>query len=347
MICNENIYNNKVLNENPISFIFKPYVPEIFKVLELKSYRKEVSETNHRIPDFIIIGAPKSGTTALWHFLNQHWGIYMSPNKEPRFFTRLKGDMETTIKGDGPRLSGNYDKGLQWYGSLFEQAHAGQKTGEASSVYFCNEDSPQLIFDHNPCIKLILMLRHPVTRLYSHYWQEHKLGFNFPSFEQMVQENHPRLRYYKRVSHYRTHLTRWFKFFSREQLRIVIQEEFESDPVTHFEKILEFLDSEQVDVNLDKRYNEQVTPKNRKLALMLRLMKLIKVQGFIPNSVLDPLNKIRKKLVRANATPFAYPQMSTDLFNLFLEEYEEDMQFVEAVLDRQVTSWNTIPVAIK
>jgi hypothetical protein len=145
-----------------------------------------MSKKTLSIPDFIIAGAPKCGTTALASFLNEHPGVCMCYIKEPRFFTKMKGDMETTITGDGPRLSGTFDNGYEWYASLFKNALEGQKTGEASTVYFANADSAKLIYDHNPNMKLILMLRHPVKRLYSHYWQEYKLGFNFPSFEQMV-----------------------------------------------------------------------------------------------------------------------------------------------------------------
>ena len=69
------------------------------------------NEQTH-IPDFIIAGAPKCGTTALAFFLSEHPNVCISRIKEPRFFTKLKGDMEKTITGDGPRLSGNYEKGF-------------------------------------------------------------------------------------------------------------------------------------------------------------------------------------------------------------------------------------------
>ena len=77
-------------------------------------------EEKYNIPDFIIAGAPKCGTTALAFFLSEHPGVCISRIKEPRFFTGIKGDMEKTIAGDGPRLSGNYEKGFKWYSSLFE-----------------------------------------------------------------------------------------------------------------------------------------------------------------------------------------------------------------------------------
>ena len=293
-----------------------------------------------KMPGFIIIGAPKCGTTALWHFLNQHPGVCMSENKEPRFFSQVNGSMEKKITGDGPRLGGTFNKGYKWYTSLFKNYKKGQLTGEASTIYFATEDSPGLIYSHNPDVKLILMLRHPVKRLYSHYWQEHKLGFNFPSFSEMLKENNPRYRYYKKVSHYKQNLERYFKFFRREQILILIQEEFNEEPEMHLNKVYRFLELPPHKVNVNDRVNEQVTPKNRLLARTLALSKAIHIKEVIPPFVLKPVSRMHKKLVKANAKKFKYPPLHADLFNALAFEYIEDVDFLENLFSRKIKGWD-------
>lgn len=293
----------------------------------------------NNIPDFIIAGAAKCGTTALAQFLSQVPSVYMSENKEPRFFTRLEGNMEKGISGDGPRLSGNYDKGMAWYQKLFEQAKPGQLKAEASTVYFCNEDAAELIYANNPSVKLIFMLRDPAKRVYSHYWQEYKLGFEFPSFEQMMKENNPRLVYYKSISAYKKNLSRFFALFRPEQIHIIIQEEFEKNTEQQFADVLSFLGLEPAKIDLNKRVNEQVAPKNRNVARALTKLQASPLKHLLPGSVLKKAGKLRMKLFKANAKPFKYPPLPKDIADGLKQEFKEDIVFVEQVLGRSIEAW--------
>lgn len=292
------------------------------------------------LPHFIIIGAPKCGTTALWHFLNQHENVCMSKNKEPKFFTAIKGSMEKKITGDGPRTSGNNNKGYTWYSSLFEDCKPGQLTGEASTVYFANEDAADLIYKHNKDIKLILMLRHPVKRLYSHYWQEHKLGFDFPSFTEMYKEGHPRYRYYNRISHYKQNLTRYFNYFNKDQIKIIIQEEFHTDPQKHMNEVYDYLNLNSAIINTNERVNEQVTPKNKNVAFVLMYLKSLKLSRFLPKSIDNRLKKTGIKLIKKNVKPFSYESISDELYNTLSKEFLPDIDFVESVLGRRINFWH-------
>lgn len=292
-----------------------------------------------KIPDFIIAGAAKCGTTALAHFLGEVPGIYISENKEPRFFTAVKGDMEQEILGDGPRLSGNYNKGFEWYEKLFEQATADQLKAEASTVYFCNEDAAKLIYDNNPAVKLIFMLRNPVKRIYSHYWQEYKLGFEFPSFEEMFKTNNQRLIYYKRISGYKKNLQRFFQLFPKEQIHIIIQEEFEKNTEKQFAEVLEFLGLNYTKVDLNKRVNEQIAPKNRNIARALTKLQSSSLRKVLPTGLLKTAGKLRMKLFKANAKPLQYPPLPKEIADELKKEFQEDVYFVEQVLGRKIQSW--------
>lgn len=111
-----------------------------------------------RLPDFIIIGAAKCGTTSLYKKLSQHPKVFMSTPKEPEYFAR--DDI--------------FQKGLDWYAGLFEQAAEWQLCGEASTLYSQTTLFPDTVARmHNavPHAKLIYVLREPVERTYSYYTQ--------------------------------------------------------------------------------------------------------------------------------------------------------------------------------
>lgn len=295
------------------------------------------------IPDFIIIGAPKCGTTALAHFLHQHPDIYISSNKEPRFFTALQGDMEKSITGSGPRLSGNFDKGWAWYTSHFKDASPSQITGEASTVYFANEDAAALIKEHCPNTKIILMLRNPVARIYSHYWQEHKLGFDFPSFEEMLQTNHFRTQYFLCISHYKQHIERYLRYFELNQIMIIIQEHFIESPEISFYNVLDFLQVPHYAINLLERKNEMSTPKSRSMSRLLEHARSIQFDRYMPDKISKSIKKLGIKMIRTNQRRQQYPSLTTDLFHSLIKYYEEDICYLEDLLQTELKVWRTPP----
>jgi hypothetical protein len=247
--------------------------------------------------------------------------------------------MEKTIAGEGPRLSGNYEKGFEWYRSLFANALPDQQTGEASTVYFCNEDAAKLIHKHAPKVKIVFMLRDPVKRLYSHYWQEYKLGFDFPSFEEMVATTNQRFVYYKKISAYKENLMRYLQLFKREQILILIQEEFEKSPTEHFKKVQEFLGLPICDVDLNKRVNDQVAPKNRRIARMLTVIQSSQVKKIIPGGLLIRAAIWRKKLFKANVETFKYPPINETIYKTLKKDFEKDIVFVEELVGRKISEW--------
>ncbi|MFT6073183.1 MAG: hypothetical protein ACJAZ1_000089 [Yoonia sp.] len=111
-----------------------------------------------RLPDFIVIGAAKAGTTSLYALLDQHEDVFMPAVKEPEFFAR----------------DDRYAKGIESYAANFAAAASGQIVGEASTIYSLSPFFPQTasrIKQHLPQAKLIYVLREPVSRAYSYYLQ--------------------------------------------------------------------------------------------------------------------------------------------------------------------------------
>ena len=111
-------------------------------------------------PNFFIVGAPRSGTTFLYHYLNQISGIFMCPVKEPNYFAASINPKRKLIK---PIRS------KEKYLKLFENVENETAIGEASPTYLWDPQAPKLIHEKIPNAKFIFILRNPIERAFSHY----------------------------------------------------------------------------------------------------------------------------------------------------------------------------------
>ena len=116
-------------------------------------------------PNFLIIGAQRCGTTSLYNYLIQHPQIVPSSKKEVHFF-----DL-------------NFHLGQSWYEKHFPEVSDNILTGEASPYYIFHPLCPKRIFDYDPSVKLIVILRNPIDRAYSHYRHIVRLGHEPLKFE--------------------------------------------------------------------------------------------------------------------------------------------------------------------
>lgn len=198
------------------------------------------------LPDFIIIGVQKGGTSTLYEHLKQHPLIKTAIFKEVHYY-----DIQ-------------YGKGKNWYKSFFPlvSKNKGIVYGEASPYYFFHPLVPERIYKDNPHIKLILLLRNPVDRAYSHYQMERRKGReNLKTFEEAVLKETERLRNgYKIISNrkktydynhqiysyisrglYDEQIKRWLKYFKREQILVLKSEDFFASPQHILERVYSFL----------------------------------------------------------------------------------------------------------
>jgi len=152
-------------------------------------------------PDFVIIGAMKCASTTLHEQLAQQPGFFMSTPKEPNFFS------------DVPV----FERGFDWYESLFAGARPDQKRGESSTHYTklpTHPDAAQRLHAYNPALKLVYIMRHPVERLMSHYAHEQgRRGVEVP-IDQAVIDRPEMLDY----GMYFFQLQPYFKLFGRENV---------------------------------------------------------------------------------------------------------------------------------
>lgn len=210
--------------------------------------------TNHvrLMPDFIIIGGARCGTTSLYNYLNKHPSVGPASEKEVHFFDY------------------NYHKGISWYRAHFplvfhsfvSQAR-GQKfiTGESSPYYIFHPLAPERVRQTLPHVKLITLLRNPVDRAYSYYCHARRLGVETLSFEDAIEQEQNRLdgeaekllangRYRSENHQHFSYLARgiyvdqlqiWYRLFPSERMLVIGSEDFYADPLETMTEVLQFL----------------------------------------------------------------------------------------------------------
>jgi hypothetical protein len=201
-----------------------------------------------RIPDTFIIGAPKSGTTSLYVWLRGHPEVFMSPVKEPCYYSR---DLASDNSGNFLRYGTDRDR----YLALFEGAGSAKRLGEASTRYLYSTEAPSLIAADSPDARVIALLRNPVDFIASLH--AHKLAGGTEDLESLEdalkaeadrhagkrvpRDSNPHLATYRDRARFGEQLPRWIETFGRDRVHVMIFEEMVADPARHFREVLEFL----------------------------------------------------------------------------------------------------------
>ena len=211
-------------------------------------------KTHTRVPDFFIVGHAKSGTTALYEMLRNHPQIYMPELKEPWFFAT---DMRPRFK---PAIGGLPPQTLEDYLSLFDGAGAAQRAGEASSSYLWSRTAASGIAGVQPDAKIVAILREPASFLYSLHLQlvqnsvEVKRDLRSAmSLEAARREgkriprrsHRPQMLQYADHVHYVEQLRRYDDLFPREQMLVLIYDDFRRDNEATVRTVLRFLDVDE------------------------------------------------------------------------------------------------------
>jgi hypothetical protein len=205
-----------------------------------------------RLPDFFIVGHPKSGTTALYEMLREHSQIFMPAEKEPWYFS-------TELHDRPPPRPGGIASSLQEYEALFGGARAEQRAGEASALYLWSHTAAERIAAVAPAARIIAILREPTSFLRSLHLQfvqtyvETENDFRKAiSLEQARREGReiPRYSYWPQALLYSEHvryveqLQRFHAAFAPEQVLVLIYDDFRADNEGTVRGVLRFLDAD-------------------------------------------------------------------------------------------------------
>ena len=296
------------------------------------------------LPNFLVIGAGKSGTTSLYHYLKQHPDIYMSPVKEPNFFA---------LEGERPRFRGpEADERInRWsvteigaYEKLFDVAGGEKAIGESSPTSLYYPEAPARIKRYVPEAKLVAVLRDPVSRAYSAYLHtvrsgREKLGFReaLRAEEERIRENWEWIWHYKTVGLYYDQVKRYYDAFGSERVRTYLFEDLSESPVSVSQDIFRFLGVDGSFVpDTSLRHNVSGIPKSKALVALIKRPNPLKsaARAILPE-------KLRKRLSVSLQTRnlSKAPPMPEEARRELVEAYREDVLALQGLIGRDLSGW--------
>lgn len=178
------------------------------------------------LPNFLVIGAHKCGTTSLYQYLRQHPEVFVSPVKETNYFW-WEGQTEDRFSA----------KTRSEYEGLFEAVNGEKAIGEASPQYLNNENSAQRIRRELPGAKLVVSLRNPADRAYSHYLSLLRNGYETRQAVEALQPESLCVQH----GFYYPRLLRYYERFPRERIHVILFDDFVAHPQAIMRRLFEFL----------------------------------------------------------------------------------------------------------
>lgn len=298
------------------------------------------------LPSFLVIGAAKSSTTTIFHYLCKHPKFYnpfkdanyegeLNP-KEPNFFSRDE----------------LYKKGISYYSMMFSQAKPDQICGEATTDYTKYPLYPhtaERISKHLPNVKLIYIMRHPVDRAYSYYVHRNRTDPSLKfqkTFEEFIEE-YPEIL---DASDYMLQINRYLKYFPKESFLFLTMEDLTDNPQITMTQVFNFIDIGDIH-NID--YNEKIIANNAKKQLedsyrseitslfrKIPGMKIIK--NYIPTNIKDGIYNILRKTthgknIKKHYTPI---KMRPETREKLIKRFEIPNKELSEFLNRDLSHWS-------
>lgn len=267
------------------------------------------------LPNFLIIGAPRAGTTWAAKNMMLHPEIFIPKEKELHFFDF------------------NYEKGIAFYENQFQLVKDERAVGEATPDYIYNEAVPALLKEHLPDIKLIAIIRNPIDRLYSRYWHSKAryIANKDLSFEEKIAQK----PLFIEEGFYYDHLLRYYQHYSKDKVLILLFEEIKSQPYEFLKKIYNFLEvdpgfiSPLVEIQINSAKGKKYLAKSMLLWNLQRVMTRLKAYKI--SSAIEKINKNE------------YPEMKLETKKWLVNEiYKVKNQQLESLIGKDLSHWNQI-----
>ena len=299
-------------------------------------------------PDFLIIGAAKSGTVSLYHYLGQHPQIFMCPVNEPNFFALDGFDVDNHFKGPGDRaaVDSHCVQDLAAYKALFEKARPGQRLGESSPLYLYSAHAAERIRYYVPHVRLIAVLRQPTSRAHANFRHYRIAGIEpITRFEQALAAEEARRAQrwgpwpfwsYRDVGNYAEQLQRYYALFDRDQIMVCLYDELRDDAVALLQRMYAFIgvDSQFVP-DTSVQHNVGSRPRARFLHRLMTQSNPFKttIKRALPDR---PRLWLREWLGRLNEERLALDPMLRRQLN---RDYAPGMQRLQALIEQDLTPW--------
>lgn len=234
-------------------------------------------ENKYALPNFIIIGVQKGGTTSLWFNLRKHPGIEMAPNFRSYWWNGKVNKKEIHF------FDSEFNRGAEWYKKQFN--NNGKIQGEATPDYIVDNLYHKRMFSIAPKAKLIITLRDPVTRAHSafnHFLQEEYMShINYSpklSFEEnlIIDEKDQFRNGIIRYGFYMDQIEDLLKYYPRGQILIIISERLKEKPKETYRKLFDFLGAKRIKIEIEPNIGKREYPSPLEENLKKKLYKIYK-----------------------------------------------------------------------
>ncbi|MEZ5014536.1 MAG: sulfotransferase [Chitinophagales bacterium] len=315
-------------------------------------------EVKEKLPTFLIVGAVKAGTTSLHMYLQQHPEVYMSPVKETNFFSDAdmdfahfnldyRQDVSINIEKyiDGPmdkKVHIAHVRTWDLYKKLFRFAADEKALGEVSNSYLYLPSTAKVIHERLPNARIVMILRNPVERLFSQFLMNVRLG-KIAERDLLKELKADAAKAYKGwgVSHlyvevgmYYAQVKRYLDLFPKEQVHIILFDDFKQDPKKAMRDLFGFIGADpDFPVDMETKYNEAGMPRFGKLNYFLTQTGLYTLsKKLVPERLKDRV----KSIFYSGSN---VPKLSAAEREYLISLYTEDIRNLERLLGRSLENW--------
>jgi len=285
---------------------------------------------SEKMPEFIIIGAAKSGTTALYEYLVEHPDVFMSPIKETNFFAWDASGVKS-IFGDKPN---NYFpvKSISKYQEIFAKAEAGKVCGEASPLYLESATAAIKIRETIPNTKIIVILRNPADRAFSDYCMQIRHSYTGETVEEgLAPDSHS-----VQGGNYYTMLKQYYDIFPSENILVLKFEDLKSNPEQQVQKMFDFIGVDGKFLpGFNKRHNPGGYPRNMFVNKILAVASRRETMKWLTPNWLVQFIKRRREENWADL-----PEFPPELRSQLVDSYKGEVSKLSQLTGLNFEEWN-------
>ncbi|WP_040252895.1 sulfotransferase family protein [Psychroserpens mesophilus] len=299
--------------------------------------------------NLFIVGAAKSGTTSLYNYLNQHPEVFFPKVKEPNYYSNIES--EDPLVYNKPKEGVFYHNKIindqAVYFSLYNTSNKFKIVGDSSPSYLWDIEASKRIYSDFPNAKILIILRNPVMRTFSHYLMNLKSGtetetdfFKAVKRDETTQPKvwgNGKVFLYKELGMYHNQVKTYFDTFKKEHIKVIIYEEFFNDLEQGLLDVFKFLEIDSCqNINIDEIHNKYSAPKNGLSKYVLQYKTKL---GFIRNIAPHKLKAFFNKNVfyKEGERPEIRDDAKLYLNNVF----KDDIKKLEVLLNKKLDSWKS------
>lgn len=294
-------------------------------------------------PNLFLVGAPKSGTTTLHHYLDGHPDVFMSKNKEPRYFCAFPRDAAYHPNREG--FLQNLISDETDYAALFADANGATWIGESSTDYLWVEEAAANIHAatrHCEGVRIIIVLRNPVERAFSEHSALIRDGIEDLGFLDSLDAEDERysqrwipLYYHRKRGLYADSVARYIKTFGPDSVGVFLFDDLVASPDAFVSDVCRFLEIDPLPADPGIKFNRSGVPRSRTLQRIERSENLIKrvIQAVTTRAF---RTKLKLRIQEYNLKKI---HLSPRERAVAYEIFKDDIQRTEAIIGRDLSAW--------